>query len=69
MSRKFLINASGSDMGRFLCAVLVIASVRSWLAPGGMGMVRRIHLSLLGLAAIAMIMALSFSNYIGVNLP
>jgi len=68
-SGRFVLSIVFANLAALGCAVLIIGSVRCWLSPGGVGVIRRIHLSLLGLAAIAMLMTLSFSNYIGVNLP
>jgi hypothetical protein len=68
-SGRFVLSIVFANLAALGCVTLIFGSVRSWLSPDGVGLIRRIHLSLLGMAAIAMLMAFYFSNYIGVNLP
>jgi len=66
---RFILSIVFANLAALGCVVLITGSIRSWVSPGGLGIIRRIHQSLLGLAAIAMLMVLYFSNYIGFNLP
>ncbi|MCP4044885.1 MAG: beta-lactamase family protein [Gammaproteobacteria bacterium] len=68
-SGRFVLSIVFANLAALGCVSLIIGFVQCWVSSGGLGIIRRIHLSLLGLAAMAMLMVLHFTNYIGVNLP
>jgi len=68
-SARFIISALLGNLAAVSCIVLVIAAVRSWQVSADVGIVRRIHVNVLGLAATAMLMVFIFANVIGLYLP
>jgi CubicO group peptidase (beta-lactamase class C family) len=68
-SGRFVISILFANMAALGCVVLIISFIRCWFVTNELAMLRRVHLSLLGLGAMAMLMTLFFSNYIGFSLP
>lgn len=68
-SGRFLASIAFANLAALGCFVLVASTIRCWLPTKGYGIFSRVHLSLLAAGAIAMLMVLGFSNYIGIHLP
>ena len=70
---RFLLAALSANLVAIGAAVLLVTSVISWLRwsriAGWPAIAKQLHLSVLAIAALALVSGLNFVNFIGLNLP
>ena len=66
---RFILSMLFANLSVVGLVTLLVTSVCVWILQNGVGLLRRIHLGLIGVAALAMLTVFIFSNFIGFNFP
>ncbi len=66
---KFILSLLFANLAIITIVTQLVASVRVWRVPSEVSLIHRLHISLLGIGALAILIIFIFGNFYGFNLP